>query len=259
MSQDSVSTVHFSSLDAEITELLNTEDNNMAEQQQVQQLNDVQRKTILDHVSYHERMISVLKSIEANGKPVELLPRLPKRPGTKLDVLLQAKKKKQVLSPEELHNYLCTQVADTDKRISVETFSEEYFNCGSEAEMITKLQKGFRNLMRCHAQTLMICIQFGRFLNKAKEWHSKEYEQGILTQNWAEWLKANTGYSDQHARKLREVAKFLGGYEQFWYLGLSFNWIYSKKTQLQAMLKIPKYHEFWIQPFRLPAELPQSQ
>lgn len=76
----------------------------------------------------------------------------------------------------------------------------------------------------------------------------EERKAGRINQSWASWLKEKTGYSDDHARKLRALAKVLFGYDQFCYVGLPLNYILRKLKEISIMLQIPEYNEFWKRP-----------
>ena len=78
---------------------------------------------------------------------------------------------------------------------------------------------------------------------------------------WAKWLEKQTGYSDIHARKLRQISGLLFGYPMFFKVGLPFRTIYSKKEEIKRMLDIGGFQLYWSQPFDPPktAELTPSQ
>ena len=122
-------------------------------------------------------MIVIINKAEREG-PQKLL----KKPKRKLEQLLNEKSgkkkaRKEITTPQELHQYLKDNFADIDKQITREMFSEMLFSANGssdENEIINRLQKGFRNLKRQDAQTLMIYIQFGNFLNLCKSWQEQE-------------------------------------------------------------------------------------
>ncbi|CAG2200567.1 unnamed protein product [Mytilus edulis] len=145
-------------------------------------------------------------------------------------------------------------IADVNRTISRETFTDVYllFDNESETNIVEKLNKGIRNLKRQDAQTLLIHINFGQFLNLAKAWLENERKEGRIQQSWSVWLKEKTGYSDDHARKLRALAKVLHGYQQFFYVGLPLNFILGKLKEIEIMLQIPDYNVFWRGPVVLP-------
>ena len=168
------------------------------------------------------------------------------------------KVRKEEMDPHQLHKYLCENLADIEHLISRETL---FSKTSSEQEIVDRLQKGVRNLKRQDSQTLMIYIQFGNFLNLAKSWVEGEKKEGKINQSWAVWLKEKTGYSDDHARKLRCLASALYGYPQFFYVGLPLNFILKKLKDITAMLQVPEYNAFWKQAVVLvpTLQLQQSQ
>jgi hypothetical protein len=245
MSQD---TVDFSSLEREICDFTDME------QQQQQQWTSAQKQLINEHRIFYQNMGLLIDTIESNG-PTGKMPKLPKKPKQRLrDVYGLKKVNKEEMTPQELHQYLLDNIADINHSISRETFSNTYLLSGDESEenIVDKLNKGIRNLKRQDAQTLCIYINFGNFLNLAKIWLEGERKAGRIKQSWSSWLKEKTGYSDDHARKLRALAKALYGYNQFLFVGLPLNYILRKLKEISIMLQIPEYNEFWKTPANLP-------
>ncbi|GFN91299.1 hypothetical protein PoB_001780500 [Plakobranchus ocellatus] len=208
-------------------------------------------------------MISFLESVKTTGS----FSKFPKPPKRKLQDFFKEKSgkkkaRKEITTPAELHQYLIDNFADVSSAISREMFSEKLFSVtgpSDENEIINRLQKGFRNLKRQDAQTLMIYIQFGNFLNLCKAWQEKEKEEGRMNQTWAAWLKEKTGYSDDHARKLRATAKILFGYKKFFHVGLPIGFIIGKLKMIQEMLQVPEFNTFWKEPIQLPSTLRLQQ
>ena len=93
MSQNSVSSVDFGSLNREIDELLNTEDNTMAthQQQQQQHWTPLQTKLIEEYRLFYKKMGMLVDEIQLNG-PTEKLPKMPKRPKQRLNDIYGQKK-----------------------------------------------------------------------------------------------------------------------------------------------------------------------
>ncbi|VDI78360.1 Hypothetical predicted protein [Mytilus galloprovincialis] len=178
-----------------------------------------------------------------------------KKPKQRLsDVYGPKKVNKEEMTPQERHKYLTDNIADVNHTISRETFSSAYLLFGNESEtnIVEKLNKGIRNLKRQDAQTLLIHISFGHFLNLTKAWLENERKEGRIKQSWSAWLKEKTGYSDDHARKLRALAKVLHGYHQFFNVGLPLNFILRKLKEIDIMLQIPELNAFWMRPVVLP-------
>lgn len=247
MSRD---TVDFSSLEREVMELPDFTDMEQQQQQQQQQWTSTQKQLINEYRMFYEKMRLLIDEIESNG-PTGKMPKLPKKPKQRLrDVYGLKKVNKEEMTPQKLHKYLSDNIADINHAISRETFSNTYLLSGNESEenIVNKLNKGIRNLKRQDAQTLFIYIHFGNFLNLAKAWMEEERKSGRINQSWASWLKEKTGYSDDHARKLRALAKVLFGYDQFFYVGLPLNYILRKLKEISIMLQIPEYNEFWKRP-----------
>lgn len=209
-----------------------------------------------------EEMIDVIDKAEREGPQ-----KLPKKPKRKLEQLFNEKNgkkkaKKEITTPQELHQYLQDSFADIKTQISREAFSDDIFSVTSdETVIVNRLQKGFRNIQRQDAQSLMIYIQFGNFLNLCKAWQETEKKAGRMNKTWAAWLKEKTGYSDDHARKLRAVANVLFGYTQFYRVGLPLSFIIGKLKMIQEMLQVPEFNIFWKESIHVPPtlQLQQSQ
>ena len=219
--------------------------------------------TLEEHYNYHKKMISFLEFVRTTGS-VSKVPKPPKRKLKDLFKEKSGKKKARKLlsTPLDLHVYLQNNIADTNTAISRESFADEIFSLStSEVEIVNRLQKGMRNLKRQDAQTLMIYIQFGNFLNLCKAWQEGQKKAGMINQTWATWLKEKTGYSDDHARKLRVVSNVLFGYNQFYKVALPISFIISKINDIKAMLQVPEFNEYWKQNVIIPptSELQQSQ
>ncbi|CAC5415724.1 unnamed protein product [Mytilus coruscus] len=219
-----------------------------------QQWNINQKQLINEYRIYHQKMGLLVNEIDSNG-PTGKMPKLPKKPKQRLsDIYGLTKVNKEKMTPQELHQYLSDNIADINHIISRETFGNVYLLSGNESEknIVDKLNKGIRNLKRQDAQTLLIYINFGNFLNLTKTWLENERKEGRIKQSWSAWLKEKTGYSDDHARKLRALAKVLHGYEQFFHVGLPLNFILRKLKEIDIMLQIPEHNAFWKRPVALP-------
>ncbi|VDI36463.1 Hypothetical predicted protein [Mytilus galloprovincialis] len=232
-----------------------------ADMESEQQWTDTQKQFINDYKIYYHNMGLLVNEIDLNG-PTGKMPKLPKKPKHRLsDVYGKVNKKK--MTPQELHQYLADNIADVNRTISREIFTDVYLLVGNESEtiIVEKLNKGIRNLKRQDAQTLLIHINFGHYLNLAKAWLENKRKEGRIQQSWATWLKEKTGYSDDHARKLRALAKVLHGYQQFFYVGLPLNFILGKLKEIEIMLQIPDFNAFWRVPVVLPTtnDLQSSQ
>ena len=225
-----------------------------ADMESEQQWTFTQKQLINDYRIYYQNMGLLVNEIDSNG-PTGKMPKLPKKPKQRLsDVYGPKKVNKEKMTPQELHKYLTDNIADVNHTISRETFSQAYLLFGNESEtnIVEKLNKGIRNLKRQDAQTLLIHISFGHFLNLTKAWLENERKEGRIQQSWSAWLKEKTGYSDDHARKLRALAKVLHGYHQFFNVGLPLNFILRKLKEIEIMLQIPDFNAFWRGPVVLP-------
>lgn len=220
-----------------------------------QQWNNDQKQLINEYKIYYQKMESLVNQIDSNG-PTGKMPKLPKKPKQRLSDIYGPKKvNKEKMTPLELHQYLSDNIADIQHAVSRETFGSDYLFFGNETEenIVEKLNKGIRNLKRQDAQTLLIYITFGHYLNLAKNWMEGERKEGRITQSWAAWLKEKTGYSDDHARKLRALANVLYGYPQFFHVGLPLNVILKKLKEINSMLQISEYADFWRRSVTLPS------
>ena len=211
-----------------------------------------ERNTLQENRRYFVKMIEVVDKAEREGPQ-----KLPKQPKKSLLHLFKEKEGKRESVKEmthlELHTYLLANLADVGSTISRETFSGELFSqtC-DEGEIVKRLQKGVKNVKKQDAQTMMIYIQFGNFLNLCKNWFDEERKKGRISQTWAQWLKEKCDYSEVHARKLRALAKVLFGYPQFFCVGPPVRYISGKLKQINSMLQVPEFREFWSSPLTLP-------
>ena len=218
-----------------------------------------QEKTVIDeHILYHKKIQLELENMKKQGCKGKL-PKMPSKPSDKLVDLFSSSKKARKQSPEDLHNFLKSQIIDTNITISREAFN--FRTPQNEHEIIEQLNRGVRNMKRQDAQTIMFSVQFGQYLQQCKDWLEKERSEGRINITWSKWLEQKADYSDAHARKLRILSSILIDYPQFYKLGLSFGFVYSKKDQIKNMLKIPEYQEFWKKDLVLPhtSELQSSQ
>ena len=104
---------------------------------------------------------------------------------------------------------------------------------------------------------------FGKTDHKVEEGFSNQITE--LTKS-AQLPKADitvpiTGYSDDHARKLRVVSNVLFGYNQFFKVALPVSFIINKINDTKAMLQVPESNAYWKQNFIIPStsQLQQSQ
>ena len=182
-------------------------------------------------------------------------PSLPKRPKSKLDSLFTHAKKKKTFDPKELHDYLRSKCVD------------QCGTCGRHRGVIPKeqvleiLKRATRQIKRCEAQMLLFYIKFGTFLEQVKAWHENEYNKKTIQESWPVWLKTNAGYSDRHARRLRNLSMVLKDYPLFGLVGLPVSYFTTGKLKdITEMLSIPTYAEYWKQPLPTATnEMPQSQ
>eukprot|EP00745_Piridium_sociabile_P000696 TRINITY_DN1041_c0_g1_i7.p1 TRINITY_DN1041_c0_g1~~TRINITY_DN1041_c0_g1_i7.p1 ORF type:complete len:184 (-),score=30.32 TRINITY_DN1041_c0_g1_i7:445-996(-) len=142
-----------------------------------------EKEILLDNRKYFEEMISVVDQAAKHGPQ-----KLPKKPKRKLEQLFKEKEGKtkirKKLTTRELHDYLKANRADVGSFITREAFTDDLFTKTSdEKEIVDRLQKGVRNLKRQDAQTIMIYIQFGNFLNLCKTWHDGEKKDGRMKKN----------------------------------------------------------------------------
>jgi len=217
-----------------------------------------QEKTIIDeHILYHKKIQLELESMKKEGCKGKL-PKLPLKPTVRLESLFSSKRKEKQ-TPEELHNFLQSQLTDANFVIAREVFL--FAEPQSEQQLIEQLTRGVRNMRRQDAQTIMFTVQFGNYLQKCKDWVEKERREGRINITWSKWLEQKAGYSDAHARKLRILSTILYGFPLFYRLGLSFGFVYGKKDQIKEMLKISEYQQFWKQDPALPStsQLQSSQ
>ncbi len=222
-----------------------------------------QQGILVDHFNYFEQMLLVIKQIKEAG-PQTGKPTFPKRPKSKLDSLFNNQTKKiKTFDPKKLHEELIASFTDIDCEIDKLFFTTKMFvnKTDTEEQIVENLSRGFRHLKRSDALTLLLYIQFGRFLQLTKEWHEAQFNVGAIKETWAEWLKNKGGYSDRYARKLRNVSNVLFGFPQFARLGLPISYFTpGKLNDIKNLLTIPEYEQFWKQTVNIPSnkELHQS-
>ncbi|CAG2245242.1 unnamed protein product [Mytilus edulis] len=217
---------------------------------------------ITEHSNYYEQMTLVVKQIMESG-PDAPKPSLPKRPKSKLDSLFTHAKRKKTFDPKELHDYLrfrCVDQCGINKQFIV----EDMWNISGEItqeQFLEVLKRATRQIKRCEAQMLLFYIKFGTFLEQVKAWHENEYNKKTIQESWPVWLKTNAGYSDRHARRLRNLSMVLKDYPLFGLVGLPVSYFTTGKLKdITEMLSIPTYAEYWKQPLPTATnEMPQSQ
>lgn len=200
----------------------------------------------------------MLEHVKLNG-PVKKLISPPKR--KLMDVFNEklGKKKKidDTMSPAGLHLYLKKHIADMTKSISREKFI--FNNPKDLTDAIAQLQGAYKHLKRQNAQSMLLNIVFGNFLNSLFIWFCKEKQNVFFTQSWDSWLQTNIDISTSYSRKLRQLSTLLYDYKYFWQVDLPINEILSKKAVITEMLSIERYATFWKQECSIPSEVNPSQ
>ena len=212
-----------------------------------------------EHLIFHTKMIEATNAAVVSGPQ-----KLPKPPKRKLENLFKeksgkAKKSKKEMTMEELHNYLCANRVDINKVIKREIFDVN--NILSVEDAVKRLQQGYKHLQREHAQSMLFNIRFGQLLRICKDWHGTEKEAGRMMQTWEEWLKSVINISASHSRRLQQLAHLLYPFPMFFNVGLSQNEIFGMKKQIEQMLKLENYRQYWSQQCIPPltTQLQQSQ
>ena len=80
-------------------------------------------------------------------------------------------------------------------------------------------------------------------------------------QTWGGWLKSVINISASHSRRLQQLAQLLFPFPMFFHVGLSQNEIFGMKKQIEEMLKLDIYKNYWSRPCLPPVSthLQQSQ
>ena len=186
----SVETVDFSSLDREIDELLNTDEDGRTMQAlplpldsclqqaaniplpapsrderlyfQAYNWNADEVMIFDEYIIYHQKMVAIINHVKTAG-PVKKLPTPPKRKLKDMfnEKLGKKKKRDTVMTPQGFHTYLQQHLADMRFEISRKKFNFE--NPKNIDEAVEKLKDAYRHLNRQNAQSMMMNILFGQF------------------------------------------------------------------------------------------------
>ncbi|VDH94130.1 Hypothetical predicted protein [Mytilus galloprovincialis] len=220
-----------------------------------------QLSILSENLSYYTTCVNIVKRIHTEG-PAESkkLPKFPSLPKRKLLSLYgeQAKKRK-MMTPEELHQYLITKEIDVTKTARKEVFIFSASDITTPDIAVAKLQEGYRQIQRQEATSMCFNLQYGYLLDVTFELYAKEKESGLQGQTWDDWLKQNIGISSSYSRKLREISRLLRPYMlRVSTLGLPFIEVYSMRKELKAMIvyseEIRRYWSTQNQPIILQLE-----
>ncbi len=209
--------------------------------------------TLDEHSLYHQRMLAVIQQMKITG-PVNKLPSPPKR---KLREMLNerlGKKKKQDIgmTPIGLHVYLQKHIADMTKKITREKF---VFATPADVNgAVRQLQDVYKHLNRQNAQSMLMNIKFGIYLNGLYSWFAQEKKNGGFSMSWDNWLLSYIDISASHARKLRHLAKLLGPFPAFLHLDLPLNEVLKRQDLFKEMLAIEQCANFWKQTGDIPVD-----
>jgi len=185
--------------------------------------------------AYHLTMINYINDLEEQG-PFNVGP-MPEKPKKGIEVLVNAKlgllrKKSQVLSGKELHEYLKRHmITPATSTLSCPMVSEANPKNLNDTRHYLKL--GFEILSQSNRTNIDISINYGNWLNKAFEFYEVEKEKH---DTWKEWISREVGIGDSYARKLRKLAEILGRYHRFKELSISFSELYNHLKQIKIML-----------------------
>lgn len=196
-----------------------------------------EEEAIEKHLCYHREMVTYLEEYKIYGPQREQ----PQKPSVKLP---DFKRKRQVLTGKDLHEYLQTFLGThTEENLH---FPNENINDLNEIQKCLSECVKFEKYLNSRA--LHFHLECGSMLNKAFElfriekWHDTRISSKTT---WAKWLK-KAGMSEQNAGKKRAIARILGDFPRFKQLGISFNEIYRRKENIQNMLFLnEEYKTFW--------------
>ncbi|CAC5384334.1 unnamed protein product [Mytilus coruscus] len=160
--------------------------------------------SILDeNLSYYTTCADIVKRIHTGG-PAESkkLPKFPPLPKKKAVIFVwRASKKRKMMTPEELHQYLITKEIDVTKTARKEVFLFSASDITTPDIAVAKLQEGYRQIQRQEATSMCFNLQYGHLLDVTIELYAKEKESGLQQQKWDDWLKQNIGISSSYSRK----------------------------------------------------------
>jgi hypothetical protein len=205
-----------------------------------------QRQLIDDHKAYHYEMMFFVEDLEKNGPTGNY--EQPKKPKGDLQALLGDRRKRpNLLSGQDLHKYLVQNTAKKDPSVSCPRVFEVGLFPNLES-ILKNLQAGYKMLKHANSISLSASLDYGDWLIVAFALYNNEKQDGKVLGTWKEWLEENVGIQDSYARKLREIAKLLDKYPRFRTLGLSFSEVYSRRKQIENMLKLDRsVAQYWQQ------------
>lgn len=216
--------------------------------------------SILDeNLSYYTTCADIIKRIRAGGPAEsEKLPKFPPLPKRKLSSLYgdQAKKRK-MMTPVELHQYLMTKEIDVSKTARKEVFIFSASDITTPNVAIDKLKDGYRQIQRQEATSMYFNLQYGYLLDVTFECYMREKESGLQVLKWDDWLKQNIGISSSYSRKLREISRLLRPYMlRFSTVGIPFIEVYSMRKELKEMfLYNEEIRQYWSTPNQPPIQV----
>lgn len=199
-----------------------------------------QLSAIEEHKLYHKRMHDYLLKKE-RGEFCSL----PEKPKKSIAFLEGGKKKKSLLSINELHHFLlglC--VTENEKEINDITESDitNFNNCSSIEEITPFLIAGVRLLRACHAKTIHHALIVGHFLEKTRD----VFNMSVRAETWPSFLKNEINISPSHAQKLTKLSNQFYLYPKFHNLNISINELYSKwKIIRKYMDEDQRFRDNW--------------
>ena len=206
-------------------------------------------KIILAHSDYHSKMWEALQGAFQHGLYPAVPPKKPK--GDIGFVFGIEKKQSKKLTGQTLHEYLVKNLAKQDPagRPAGRCLPPTNLNQITNLDQIKEdLRVGYKRLQQSNAKTISVSLDLGERLDIAFELHKLEKLTGKISLSWKEWLEhqENVGIQVSYADKLRQMWKLLGSYPRFRKLGLSFSEVYSKRNEIQGMLRLnPDLAKYW--------------
>lgn len=225
-----------------------------------------QANIIQEHMNYYQFCLSTLTEMKTKGPdPKKKLPKLAAKPKRSLSEIYQSKtkKRKQTMTPHELHEYLKSKIVDVEKKVRKEIFFFTLSDITSWEIAEKKLVEGYTHIRRHEATSMFFNIQYGMLLESAFQQFKSEQVNGTRAKSptWKETLQQNIGICISYSEKLREIARLLWPYaQQFARVGISFTEIYSLKRDVERMFAFSEeIKNFWSQKTERPVVTESEQ
>lgn len=212
-------------------------------------LTETQEEIVKEWKKYSADLIVYCEDLLTKGIPISEDRTPPKKPTTSLETIIeeerrQERRKKKKLLGKDLHQYLKGSMKDVLHR-TVGDFNPPSVELNNLHSIIPQLQDKLKLLNNENSKTLEAAIDFGHLLEIAFQKHQDEKISGNTDRTWKKWLADNLKIEDSYVRRLRTISSILYNFPKFKSLTLSVSEIYTRRNEIDRMLKNPEIAEFW--------------